>query len=78
MNLNDPSASSADSTCLLWNDRQIAIAIGMSIKKVQELARIGLLPAFKVGRNWRFDPDEVRSWVKRNGGPKQANAAPRE
>jgi excisionase family DNA binding protein len=75
MNFNDPSTSSADLTCLLWNDRQIAMAIGMSVKKVQELARIGSLPGFKVGRNWRFDPDEVRSWIKRNGGPKIVNAA---
>lgn len=74
MNLNDPSAFSADSTCLLWDDRQIALAIGMSVKKVQELARIGSLPGFKVGRNWPFDPDAVRSWVKRNGGPKIVNA----
>jgi len=72
MILNERSTSSAEVICLLWSDRQIAAAIGMSVKRVQELARAGLLPGFKAGRNWRFDPDAVRSWVKRNGGSKQA------
>jgi excisionase family DNA binding protein len=44
----------------------------MSVKRVQELARMGLLPGFKLGKHWRFDPDEVRSWVKRNGASKEA------
>jgi phage terminase Nu1 subunit (DNA packaging protein) len=71
MILNERSTSSAEVICLLWSDRQIAAAIGMSLKRVQELARMGLPPGFKVGRNWRFDPDAVRSWVKRNGVSKE-------
>ena len=64
MILNEPSTFSAEAFCLLWSDRQVARAIGMSLKKVQKLARIGLLPGFKLGKHWRFDPDAVRSWVK--------------
>ena len=75
MNLNCESTSSAEVPCLLWSERQIATALGMGVKRIQALARMGSLPGFKVGRNWQFDPDEVRSWVKRNGSPKQANAA---
>jgi excisionase family DNA binding protein len=71
MILNERSTSSADITCLLWNDRQIATAIGVSVKRVQELARLGLLPGFKLGKHWRFDPDAVRSWVKNNGRKKR-------
>jgi excisionase family DNA binding protein len=71
---NDQLASSADIPCLLWNDSQIATAMGISVKRVQELARMGLLPAFKIGKKWRFDPDEVRSWVKKNGRSKKMNA----
>ena len=56
---------------LLWNDHQVAAAIGMSVKRVQELARVGLLPGFKIGRNWQFDPEALRSWVKRNGGSQE-------
>ena len=35
---------------LLWSDRQVATAIGMNVKRVQELARSGALPAFKIGK----------------------------
>ncbi len=66
MSLNE-STSSPEIPCLLWSDRQVAAAIGMSVKKVQELARSGLLPAFKVGRNWWFDPDAIRAWIKESG-----------
>ena len=71
MILNERSTSSAEVSCLLWNDSQIATAIGMSVKRVQELARMGLLPGFKLGKHWRFDPDEVRSWVRSHGGSKE-------
>ncbi len=72
MSLNEGSTSSPEIPCLLWSDRQVAAAIGMSVKRVQELARLGLLPGFKVGRNWQFDPEAVRSWVKSNGRAKEA------
>ena len=72
MILNERSTSSEEISCLLWNDRQIATAIGVTVKRVQELARMGLLPGFKLGKHWRFDPDEVRSWVKRNSRTKEA------
>ena len=49
---------------LLWNEDDLAAAIGISVKRVQQLAREGLLPAFKLGRNWRFDPDAIRTWIK--------------
>src|SRR6202790_4848930 len=49
---------------LLWNENDLAAAIGISVKRVQQLARQGVLPAFKVGRYWRFDPDAICTWVK--------------
>jgi excisionase family DNA binding protein len=72
MSLNERSTSSTEVSILLWSDRQIATAIGMSVKRVQELARKGLLPGFKLGKHWRFDPDAMRSWVKNNGRTKKA------
>jgi len=72
MSLKERLASSPVIPCLLWNDRQVAPALGMSIQRIQELARLGLLPGFKVGRNWQFDPEALRSWIKRNGASKQA------
>jgi excisionase family DNA binding protein len=72
MILNERSTSSEEISCLLWNDKQIATAIGVTVKRVQELARMGLLPGFKLGKHWRFDPAEVRSWIKSNGKSKEA------
>lgn len=34
---------------------------------VKRKARQGELPAAKIGRQWRFDMDELREWL-RNGG----------
>jgi len=72
MILNERSTSCTEVSCLLWSDSQMATAIGMSVKRVQELARMGLLPGFKLGKHWRFDPEEVHSWIKRNGRTKKA------
>lgn len=52
---------------LLWTDRQVAAAFGMPLKRIQQLARDGELPALKLGRKWRFDPDAIRAWIKRSG-----------
>jgi hypothetical protein len=71
MSVKQSSTSSPEIPCLLWNDRQVAAAVGMTVKRIQEIARLGLLPGFKVGRNWRFDPDSVRAWIKGSGRSKQ-------
>ena len=75
MSVKQSSTSSPEVPCLLWNDRQVAAATGMNLKRIQELARRGLLPGFKVGRNWQFGPEALRSWIKRNGGSKEAQAS---
>ena len=72
MSVKQSSTSSPEFPCLLWSDRQVVSAMGMTVKRVQELARMGLLPGFKLGKHWRFDPDAVRSWVKSNGKSKKA------
>jgi excisionase family DNA binding protein len=62
-----PSKSASTSSRfsdLLWNEDDLSAAIGVSVKRVQELARQGIIPAFKLGRNWRFDPDAIRTWIK--------------
>jgi Helix-turn-helix domain len=72
MSVKQSSTSSPEIPCLLWSDKQVAAAIGMSVKRIQELARLGLLPGFKVGRNWQFDPEALRSWVRSHGVSKEA------
>jgi excisionase family DNA binding protein len=33
-----------------------------------KLAQRGKLPGHKVGRSWRFDRDEVDTWIKQGSG----------
>lgn len=72
MKPNELVTSSQEIPCLLWSERQVAAAIGINVERVQEFARTGVLPGFKLGRNWRFDPEAIRSWVKHNGRPNEA------
>lgn len=51
---------------LLWTDSRVATEMGLPTKRVQQLARRGILPAFKIGRIWRFDPEAIRRWVAMN------------
>lgn len=67
MILNELSTPSPDIPLLLWTGRHVATAMGMTVKRVQALARAGTLPGFKVGRDWLFDPDAIRTWIKKSG-----------
>jgi excisionase family DNA binding protein len=73
MKPSESASASSRFPDLLWNEDDLAAAISISVKKVQQLAREGLLPAFKVGRKWRFDPDAVRSWVKSNASQRKSS-----
>lgn len=67
MTLKVSPSSTPEIACILWDEQQVAAAIGMRAERVQRLARSGALPGFKVGRNWRFDPEAIRFWIKGNG-----------
>lgn len=38
-----------------------------------KLLQRGKLPGHKVGRSWRFDREEVDTWIKEGGLPKGQN-----
>ena len=42
--------------------------LGLSRKTLYSWAEKGTMPAYKVGRVWRFDKSELDSFVKRAGG----------
>jgi len=72
MSVKNSSATFTAIPCLVWSDRHAAMALGTGVKKVQELARMKLLPGFKVGRKWWFDPEAIYDWVRSNGKPKES------
>ena len=47
----------------LMDVKQVCEYLGLHRVTVVEFARLGKLPAFKVGREWRFRADEMREWM---------------
>jgi excisionase family DNA binding protein len=52
----------------LLDVKQVSEYLGLHRVTVVEFARLGKLPAFKVGREWRFRADAIREWLDRQGG----------
>lgn len=49
----------------LWDVRSVAEYLNVSASWVYHAVGAGLLPHMKVGALVRFDPGEVRAWVRR-------------
>ena len=47
--------------------REVSDVLGLSEKVVRDKARAGELPALRVGREWRFDPVRLRTWIQAGG-----------
>ena len=43
---------------------QIAEHLQMSTSSIYKLAQAGKIPAYKVGRQWRFKKEEIYKWIK--------------
>ena len=46
---------------------EVAEELGVSVPRVYELARTGLIPSVRIGRQIRFHADQLRAWVDRGG-----------
>jgi excisionase family DNA binding protein len=44
------------------NAKEAAAFLKAHVETIRRLARRGEIPAFKVGRDWRFHQDAVRRW----------------
>lgn len=42
---------------------QIAEYLQMSTSSIYKIAQAGKIPAYKVGRQWRFKKEEIDRWV---------------
>jgi excisionase family DNA binding protein len=45
--------------------REVAELLKINEKTAYKLAADGEIPGFKVGGSWRFDRQEIASWIKR-------------
>jgi excisionase family DNA binding protein len=43
---------------------EVAQRLGLHPESVRKMARANRLPAFKAGRSWRFDPEDLAAWLK--------------
>lgn len=50
----------------LLTDHEAGALLGLHAKTVQKLARTGVLPAYRVGRYWRYRLSDLEVWVKSN------------
>jgi excisionase family DNA binding protein len=44
--------------------KQVAAIMCIDLKKVQRLARTGVLPCIKIGAVYRFEPEALKGWIK--------------
>jgi excisionase family DNA binding protein len=61
VNNNKQSESNMDKWLTL---EQIAEYLQMSTSSIYKMAQTGKIPAYKVGRQWRFKKEEVDRWIK--------------
>jgi excisionase family DNA binding protein len=48
--------------------KEVAQYLRLSEAKVYEMARDGTIPAFRVGKSWRFQRDLLMDWIRRGTG----------
>ena len=64
----------------LLDDGQAAELLGIHPKTLQRLARMGEIPAHRVGRFWRYRASELDAWLRgpmnSPGGVVQSNRQP--
>ena len=48
---------------------EVAQRLAVSVPRAYELARLGLLPSTRVGRQVRVDPQALERWIAAGGRP---------
>ena len=52
---------------------QIAEYLQMSTSSVYKMAQKGKIPAYKVGRQWRFKKEEIDEWIRKQKSLRTGN-----
>jgi len=47
------------------------------LRTVYRLVKVGVIPHFKLGADWRFERASIDEWIKNGGATLRAAAAPR-
>jgi excisionase family DNA binding protein len=60
----------------LLSDGEAAGLLGIHPKTLQRLARVGEIPAHRIGRSWRYRASEIDAWLNSTNGGVQSNRQP--
>ena len=52
-----------DSVPVLFGSDICAIILGMPINTIQKKAKSGVIPAHKIGKNYRYEKNEIKEWL---------------
>jgi excisionase family DNA binding protein len=69
----EPNMESSSGKIQVLTVHDVATYLRLSEAKVYRLARAGGVPAFRLGRSWRFRKDLIDAWMIRETG---ANLVP--
>ncbi len=51
--------------------KEVAAYLRFTTTTVYRMAQLGKIPAFRVGRQWRFKKEEVDEWLRQKQSPAQ-------
>ena len=58
----------------LMTYKEVAIQLGVSLRYVAKLVRLGDIPFFKIGKSVRFHPTKIREWLEKKGSARSGSA----
>ncbi len=53
-----------DSSAMVMTVRDVAEYLRLSEAKVYRMAKAGAIPAFRIGRAWRFKREMIDEWIR--------------
>ena len=62
------------SMAAIMNVHDVATYLRLSEAKVYRMAKLGIVPAFRVGKSWRFKKDMIDDWIRQE--TRQASIRP--
>ena len=60
----------------LMTVKEVAALLRVSPQTLYKMLEQGLIPAVKIGSQWRFDRDQIREWIKARAGGTAPGALP--
>jgi len=68
----DPSTLKPDTARRLLRLSEVARLLDVTLPRAYEMARHGIIPVVRLGRQVRVDPDRLAAWINGGGTPLDA------